>query len=116
MGSENVYKRQGNLILKNTAHAIKKQLRKNDRLGRYIADRFLLVLPNTNLEGAEITCQRIKATVDELSAKKYSGNVAVNIGISEYNNSSVSLEQLVETSERQLEKAIKSGANIISIC
>ena len=53
----------GDMVLRNTAAAIKRGLRTSDLLGRYGGEEFAMVLPDTDLEGALMLAERLRAEV-----------------------------------------------------
>lgn len=49
----------GDLALKNVADHLRKTVRKSDRLYRYGGEEILVLLPETEIEGAQVLCQRL---------------------------------------------------------
>jgi diguanylate cyclase len=79
----------GDSILRSFAHMIKDHLRKNDIAARYGGEEFLILLPETEIKGAEAVGQKIRKA---LSTKEWRlketgksiGKITVSMGISLY--------------------------------
>jgi two-component system cell cycle response regulator len=56
----------GDHVLLATATLIQEGLRVNDTIGRYDADKFGIVLPETDLEGATVVAKRYRSQLEEL--------------------------------------------------
>ncbi|MDA8135584.1 MAG: GGDEF domain-containing protein [Desulfobacteraceae bacterium] len=79
----------GDSLLKSIANLLKSHLRKNDIASRYGGEEFLILLPETALDGATAVAQKIK---DTLARKEWKlketgesmGRVTVSMGIALY--------------------------------
>ncbi len=79
----------GDSLLKSIAQLLKKQLRKNDIAARFGGEEFLILLPETDIDGARAVGQKIR---DGLSTKKWKlkdngksvGKITVSMGIALY--------------------------------
>jgi diguanylate cyclase len=79
----------GDSLLKSIANLLKSHLRKNDIASRYGGEEFLILLPETELDGATAVAQKIK---DTLARKEWKlketgesmGKVTVSMGIALY--------------------------------
>src|SRR3989339_831632 len=79
----------GDSLLKSVANILKSQLRKNDIASRYGGEEFLILLPETGIDGATAAAQKIK---DNLAKKEWKlketgesmGRVTVSMGIALY--------------------------------
>jgi diguanylate cyclase (GGDEF)-like protein len=74
----------GDRILHEMAMVLKKTIREIDVLARYGGEEFVIILPETNLDEASITAQRIKETVRtwNFSGDHLPFRVTVSIGVS----------------------------------
>jgi diguanylate cyclase (GGDEF)-like protein len=76
----------GNQLLQAIANNFRNCLRGCDSAARYGGDEFTVLLPNTNVEAAELVAKRIKETL-VASSFNYRGNVIstnISIGIAAY--------------------------------
>lgn len=72
----------GDLVLKDVTDAMQRHLRATDSLGRLGGEEFAVLLPETPLQTAFITAERLRATVESLASKAISGRVPVPVTIS----------------------------------
>jgi len=56
---------EGDVVLKMVADALASAMRESDSLGRFGGEEFIVVLPNTNLDGARILAERVRSAVDK---------------------------------------------------
>ncbi len=79
----------GDLVLKKTAQVMKKLARKSDLLARYGGEEFVVVLTETNLNGAKNFAEKLRKAVAENSIKieldrrEISLRITVSIGVTE---------------------------------
>jgi len=76
----------GDAILQAVARSVAEGLRAIDCFGRYGGEEFLLVLPQTPLEGAHIKAERVRETIESLTFPDIGDGfrVTVSIGVAEY--------------------------------
>ncbi len=90
--------------------------RSADLLARYGGEEFVIILPNTDVEGAIIIAQRIHAAIKALAiphqASEVSDTVTVSLGISSQIPTSETLSaNLVEQADQALYRAKQHGRN-----
>lgn len=105
---------QGNQILQQIAVIMKNSNRVVDIIARISGEKFLLILPQTNLGGAETVGQRLKQLIEETrfirNAPDFS--VTVSIGVSAYSTDEINTkEELLQATEQALEEAKSKGSN-----
>ncbi|ARN74627.1 diguanylate cyclase domain-containing protein [Oceanicoccus sagamiensis] len=94
--------------------------RKTDLAARYGGEEFAVLLPNTEIEGAEIIAQRIhslikeKAIPHQLSTVSEELTMCVGIGISR-NHSEIGKDELIEQADKALYLAKAAGRNQTAI-
>ena len=74
----------GDLVLQRVAAEIKTQLRETDFLGRFGGEEFLIVLPETSLEGARTFAEKVRQRLEALAIPLDDGailRVTTSIGI-----------------------------------
>ncbi|MFE8070330.1 diguanylate cyclase [Marinobacteraceae bacterium S3BR75-40.1] len=76
----------GDAVLRQMAHTVSEGLRNIDCFGRYGGEEFLLVLPQTPLEGALIKAERVRRAIAGMTVKELPGGfqVTVSIGVSQF--------------------------------
>jgi diguanylate cyclase (GGDEF)-like protein len=68
---------QGDRILQSTAQAIDEAVRETDVLARYGGEEFLVILPATELAGAAVFAERLRANIARQLSITVSGGVAM---------------------------------------
>jgi diguanylate cyclase (GGDEF)-like protein len=69
----------GDDVLKTYGHVLRNTLRENDFVARFGDERFLILLPGTNLEQADIVVDKIRSAV-AAAPHALAGAIAINIG------------------------------------
>lgn len=90
--------------------------RPGDLIARYDRDMFVILLPETHLEGAQNVALSILKNIQELSIPHESSSVdkilTLSVGISSaIANTNFSMEQMMQTAEKGLKKAKEGGRN-----
>jgi len=57
---------QGDVVLRQVAHGIQRQVRRTDILARYGGEEFVLIMPQTDVDGALVETTRLHGTLDTL--------------------------------------------------
>ena len=89
----------GDLVLKNVAKIFRKILRASDIAGRYGGEEFTILLPDTDLAGAKILSERLRAAIEETTTIFEDAEIRVTISVGV---SSISFE--ADTPEIDCEK------------
>lgn len=115
----------GDEVLIRSANYCKELLREIDLIGRIGGDEFIVLLPNTNIKSAHEVANRIlrkmRGLVNELSIHT-DNPINLSIGVAGFNlrelkksqrlfNSRRHLKKLIDSSDRALYEAKKSGKN-----
>ena len=103
----------GDEVLKKVSRCIKKSIRKIDIPGRYGGEEFMVILPQTNLEKALVSAERIRRTIEMLQPKNNGTPIDVTISGGVVTFRSETALQLVEKADILLYKAKKNGRNRI---
>lgn len=104
----------GDLALRKLALHIKDRMRTNDFIARYGEDRFAIILPHTECEGARIVGERLRSFVHKAKFS-YKGNIiplSVSAGISCARKDD-DMHTLFERAFAALLQAKKSGRNSV---
>jgi len=97
----------GDIVLKTFADEVKEIIRQSDILVRFGGEEFLLLLPNTNIDNAEILANKICTHFNKSSNEVH---FTVSIGISEYKNNN-SIDNLINEADQCLYLAKENGKN-----
>ncbi|MFD2230080.1 GGDEF domain-containing protein [Alkalimarinus sediminis] len=107
----------GDQVLIETAKVLKASVRQNDYVGRYGGEEFLVVLPDTDFEGAHHLAERCRQHLEGLTiditgspSLNITGSIGLFCNMDDY---SVSAEQMLHYADEALYKAKKSGRNCI---
>jgi diguanylate cyclase (GGDEF)-like protein len=91
---------------------LKKASRETDTLARYGGEEFCIILPSTDLEGAEAVGQRIVESVE--SVDEFERTVTISMGIAEFRNGE-SKRELIERADKALYRAKNNGKNQVLV-
>ncbi len=104
----------GDTVIKEIAELLKASIRESDILSRYSGEEFLLLLPMTSLEAAQILGERLLDKVRALDFStydKFEVSITASIGISALNEPQDNLDILLQKTYNALDKAKEYGKN-----
>ena len=109
----------GDQVLEQVARVMQKSVRAVDSLGRYGGEEFLLVLPDTDIAGAERVAEKIRSAVEELEFSLPKGTattkITVSIGITgvdpDLGYPDQGARALIAAADQALYKAKQKGRN-----
>lgn len=108
---------QGDIVLKTVADILKQSTRSTDLAARYGGEEFALVLPETELSGALIVAEKIRAAVEKQEIKgretQPQGKVTISLGASslEVLDKHTTASMLINNADQALYEAKKRGRN-----
>jgi len=108
----------GDQVLQIIADRCKSVLRSSDKIGRYGGEEFVILLPETTLEKAEKTANRIRSLVGErpILVDQAKISATVSVGVSSMNaNCELNLEQVLEQADQALYQAKQRGRNRVHV-
>ena len=108
----------GDLVLKEVAQLLMGHIRGSDIACRYGGEEFVLVLPETTLEGAKRRAEEIRAAVSALKLAlrgKPLGPIAVSIGVGLLPDHVANPEALIRVADEALYEAKKSGRDRVVV-
>lgn len=109
--------RTGDDVLRSIARYLKGSSRVTDMVGRYGGEEFLVILPETNAEGAIGYSERVRRAVEEFGKtqlSEFAPNLTISGGVSAFDPSGDTLETLLDRVDRALYKA-KETRNRIAV-
>ncbi|MDH3362125.1 MAG: GGDEF domain-containing protein [Gammaproteobacteria bacterium] len=101
----------GDKVLHRIAQVITEHCRTNDHLGRYGGEEFLIVLPETRIDGAIMFAERMRLAVAETCLDRNEERITLSIGVAEWRNGDGSSGSLVAKADRALLEAKAAGRN-----
>ena len=92
---------------------MKQAFRKTDLLYRYGGEELIMIMPETNIEGAVIPVQRLRRMVEEydFNLNNVKAKVTVSIGLTMNYQDLNSPEEILKSADEALYKAKESGRN-----
>jgi|GEM_PF-439923 len=108
----------GDLVLKEIAKLLILSVREVDLVARYGGEEFAIVLPETPIESASNTAERLRVRVEKNRIKTPKGNlqVTLSLGISCLNGLNYrTKDELIRAADEALYKAKKEGRNRIKL-
>ena len=104
---------KGDEILIAFASLLKKACRANDIAARYGGEEFVMVLPQSNAQGAFKIAERVREEMMKISFTGNESNFAVTVscGVAEFNKDYESINKLIGAADQALYKAKNGGRN-----
>lgn len=123
--NDNFGHNNGDIILRETAAIVKAAIRKDDIIGRFGGEEFVIILPGTDKKVAFELAERIRLSVANkaflLSRAESGGKVSkikhrqtVSVGVAELTQNMQTAEDLLEKADRKLYESKKTGRNRVS--
>lgn len=101
----------GDKCIKTLSGLIQTSFRKDDILGRYGGDEFIVLLPSTSPVKAYLIADRFR----QLVQSKSSPQMTVSIGISSYPEDGGSCAALIEAADKALYESKQKGRNVVTL-
>ena len=105
----------GDKVLHRIARVITDQCRANDHVGRYGGEEFLVVLPETRINGASVFAERVRLAVAETSLDLKEERITLSIGVAEWRDADGTTSSLISHADRALLEAKAAGRNRIAV-
>ena len=107
----------GDNVLKTVAQALMSHVRSHDVAARFGGEEFVILLPETPLNGAVAVAERIRMTVESCDFEPMGCNhhVTISIGISEFPSSGAEMDDLIKRADEALYRAKAEGRNRVCI-
>ncbi len=104
----------GDAVLKIFAQFSQRSMRLEDEFARIGGEEFAILLPHTNLVGAELVTERIRNII-EISPIRYDTDkelyITASIGVAEFDPDAVDIESAMDCADQALYKAKQQGRN-----
>lgn len=107
----------GDYVLKTVADLMKQSFRKTDLLYRYGGEELVMIMPETNIEGAIIPVQRLRRMVEEydFNYNNVKAKVTVSIGLTMNYQTLNSAADILKSADEALYRAKEGGRNRVVI-
>jgi len=107
----------GDVILKDAARMMKKNIREIDIIGRYGGEEFALLLPETDKGSAAVAAERLRWAIANRSFKAYDEvvNMTISVGLSTFPDNAKTVEELIDTADKALYEAKAQGRNRVVV-
>jgi diguanylate cyclase (GGDEF)-like protein len=106
---------QGDLVLLEVARCLRSLSRDIDEPARYGGEELAVILPQTDLSGAELLAERMRATIAALEIKRLDGKgvlrVTASFGVASLPQSAGGKESLIAAADAALYRAKRAGKN-----
>lgn len=114
----------GDYVLKVVSRVIKRHLRDYDIAGRYGGEEFVILLPFTDIDAAEMVANRLRAAVEaekinigkiNPEVSQQSINVTISLGVRKLSENDTP-DTLIQNADKALYKAKEEGRNRAVVC
>ncbi|MGE4338471.1 MAG: GGDEF domain-containing protein, partial [Pigmentiphaga sp.] len=102
----------GNDVLRTLAGVVDRHCRRTDRAARWGGERFLVLLPETDLEQALLVAERLRREVGT-AAFPVPEPLSISLGVASVREGQT-LPQAVRAAENALDLAKRSGRNLVA--
>ena len=106
----------GDLVLVGAARRIKDSVREQDRVGRCGTDRFVIMLPETDMAAGEVVAEKIRLAIsrDVIKAAGRSITTTASIGLTAISPTSLSFDEVLAKAHFVLQRSKLKGKNRVS--
>lgn len=101
----------GDEVLKETAGRVKAITRKYDVLGRYGGEEFIIIMPDTGIEAAKDSAQRIREEVKARPVKDIT--VTISLGVAMLRPDDGRIEDIIKRADEKLYEAKEAGRDCV---
>ncbi len=107
----------GDLVLKEIAACIRRSIRRNDIPARYGGEEFAVILPENNTEGATISAERIRRTIEQhrIHSADRELQVTVSVGCASFPTHATEATSLVSSADKALYYSKEHGRNRVTL-
>ncbi len=107
----------GSLALSEMGQVLRRILRETDVVGRYGGDEFVVVLPETPLNGALVIAERIRKKVEdyEFVAQDLNIHLTISLGVANCPKHTLTAEGLIKKADAAMYRAKELSKNSIKV-
>jgi len=102
----------GDYILKELSHLMADKLRLQDSIGRWGGEEFLIMLPETGIDGASHVAEKLRMVIQnhEFLYHEHQLTITLSFGISAYKDE-MTIDSCLKKADDKLYRAKKQGRN-----
>jgi diguanylate cyclase (GGDEF)-like protein len=108
----------GDCVIQHVASLLRETIRECDSVGRLGGEEFTILLPNTDLTGANVIAERLRIRIAESSITTDTVtdlSVTCSLGVSEFSVSDEKLDNMIVRADNALYKAKEGGRNRVCL-
>ncbi|RLJ70635.1 diguanylate cyclase (GGDEF)-like protein [Hydrogenivirga caldilitoris] len=105
---------KGDEVLKGMAQALRELLRSTDLYSRWGGEEFLVVMPETEIEGGTAVAEKLRVGVRGFFNRKLGMDISVSVGLTAYRDGDC-IEGLLSRADRAMYRAKKKGKNLVVV-
>ncbi len=99
----------GDEVLAAVGAALRASIRDSDFAGRYGGEEFIVVLPNTSVEGAVRVAELLRGAIGEIKVASVEQRIGVSVGVAALPEHAADTAGLVRSADRALYSAKSNG-------
>ncbi len=107
----------GDEVLRTAVARARSALRTSDQIARFGGEEFVVLLPETDIEGARIVAERVRAAIADgpVDADGHGLSVTASLGVAEWNAGEPSIEHTLRRADAALYEAKQSGRDRVCL-
>ena len=111
----------GDIVLRETANICKAAIRKNDVIGRYGGEEFVIILPDTDQRTAAELAERLRIAIEnhlfkvDVDGRSVTHRQTMSMGVSQLTPDMQTLETFLESADKKLYQSKQSGRNKVTV-
>lgn len=107
----------GDEVIRQVADIIRQLARDTDYAGRYGGEEFVVLLPDTPMQGAALFAERLRKAIEQLTIKhgQYQMSCSVSLGVACMRNDMAHYNALIEEADKALYQSKSSGRNRVTL-
>jgi diguanylate cyclase (GGDEF)-like protein len=107
----------GDEVIKKLASLLERNVRKSDIVSRFGGEEFVILLPSTDLKGAQKIASKIREAVEEILivADESVIRFTISLGLADIRSSDQNIEAILNRADKALYKAKESGKNRVVV-
>ncbi len=108
----------GDVVIRSVANALSDAVRDSDIVGRLGGEEFAVILPDSRLEDATQTCERLRQSIENTTVSTDEGkplSVTASLGLVEYTKSDQTADTLLNLADEALYESKQNGRNRLTV-